>query len=116
MTTYAGGCHCGNVRYEVDMELGSVISCNCSHCDMKGLLFSFVPTESFRLLSGEESLTEYRFNKKEIAHLFCSTCGVQSFSYGSDKEGNRMAAINVRCLDGVETVSLSPSSFDGRSY
>lgn len=116
MTTYTGGCHCGKVRFEIDMELGSVVSCNCSHCGMKGLLLSFQPIDSFRLLSGEESLTEYRFNKKQIEHLFCSICGVQPFAYGSDKEGNRMATINVRCLDNVDTTVLEVVSFDGKSY
>ena len=116
MTTYAGGCHCGKVRYEVNMELESVISCNCSHCNMKGLLLSFVPVEQFRLLSGEDALTEYRFNKKQIEHLFCNTCGVQSFAYGVDKEGARMAAINARCLDNVELTDLTLMPFDGRSY
>ena len=116
MTTYTGGCHCGKVRYEVDMELGPVVSCNCSHCSMKGMLLSFVPVESFRLLSGEDVLTEYRFNKKQIEHLFCSVCGVQSFSYGVDKEGKRGAAINVRCLDNIELADLTHMPFDGRSY
>jgi len=116
MTTYTGGCHCGKVRYEVDMELGSVLSCNCSHCGMKGLLLSFVPAGSFRLLSGEDALTEYRFNKKQIEHLFCSTCGVESFAYGMDKEANRIATINVRCLDNVDTAQLEVVPFDGKSY
>lgn len=116
MTTYTGGCHCGKVRYEVDTELSSVISCNCSHCGMKGLLLVFVPVDSFRLLSGEDSLTEYRFNKKQIEHLFCKECGVQSFSYGADTDGNRMAAINVRCLDSVNVEEVSATPFDGRSF
>ncbi len=116
MTTYTGGCHCGAVRYEVDMELGSVVSCNCSHCSMKGFLLAFVPVDQFRLLAGEDALTEYRFNKKQIAHLFCKTCGVQSFSYGVDGAGNRMAAINVRCLDSIDLDTLTLSPFDGRAY
>lgn len=116
MTTYTGGCHCGKVRYEVDTELASVISCNCSHCAMKGLLLTFVPRDSLRLLSGEETLAEYRFNKKVIEHLFCKECGVESFAYGQDQEGNRMAAINVRCLDGVNVEEVAASSFDGRSF
>ncbi|HYE23248.1 MAG TPA: GFA family protein [Candidatus Paceibacterota bacterium] len=116
MTTYTGGCHCGKVRYEVDAEISSVISCNCSHCSMKGLLLTFVPIDSFRLLSGEDSLTEYRFNKKVIEHVFCKECGVQPFAYGVDKDGNRMATINIRCLDGVNIEEIPATVFDGRSY
>ena len=40
--TYAGGCHCGKVRYEVTTELTKVMSCNCSICSKKGHLLTFV--------------------------------------------------------------------------
>ena len=82
-TTYKGGCHCGKVAYEVTADLSKpVISCNCSICGRKGTLLSFVPSDDFKLLSGEDSLTSYRFNRKVIDHLFCSTCGVTSFARG----------------------------------
>jgi hypothetical protein len=61
-------------------------------------------------------LTEYRFNTQKIAHLFCKTCGVQSFGRGVSPKGESMAAINARCLDGVDPTTLSPKSVDGRSF
>lgn len=115
--TFEGGCHCGNVRYRVSgLELEGVIACNCSRCSMLGSILSFVPAESFALLSGEDSLTDYQFNKKVIHHLFCKVCGIQSFSRGVGKDGQPMIAVNVRCLDGVDVESLKPQLFDGRSY
>jgi len=30
--TYSGGCQCAKVRYEVQMDIGEVIACNCSRC------------------------------------------------------------------------------------
>lgn len=115
MQTYTGGCHCGAVRYEVEADLSSVIECNCSHCSKKGFLLSFTPASNFRLLSGQEALTEYRFNKKQIAHLFCKTCGVQSFAAGAMPDGSEVRAVNVRCLEGVEPASLKITAVDGRS-
>jgi len=115
MTTHTGGCHCGKVRYEVAATLENVISCNCSHCSMKGFLLTFVPADSFTLLSGEDALTEYRFNKQHIAHLFCATCGVQSFGRGTGPDGSPMVAINVRCLDNIDIEGLSVVPFDGKS-
>ncbi|OGZ45249.1 MAG: aldehyde-activating protein [Candidatus Ryanbacteria bacterium RIFCSPHIGHO2_02_FULL_48_12] len=116
MKTYMGGCHCGAVRYKVETDLVKVISCNCSHCAKKGMLLAFVPSEQFRLLSGEDNLTDYQFNKKIIHHLFCSTCGVQSFSRGAGKDGKEMVGINVRCLDDVDVESLMLTPFDGKSW
>jgi hypothetical protein len=97
----------------VSADLDQVISCNCTHCAIKSLLLVFVPTEDFRTLSGEESLSEYRFNQKVIAHFFCSTCGVEPYAFGKDKMGNSLVAINVRTLDGVDISELKTAPFDG---
>jgi hypothetical protein len=113
-TEHAGGCHCGAVRYEVETDLKQVFSCICSICTKHGLILTFVPRSSFHLSSGQERLMEYRFNKHVIQHLFCDRCGVESFAYGTAPDGSEMAAINVRCLDGVDVAALQPTPFNGR--
>lgn len=112
---YIGTCHCKKVSYEVDLEIGKVISCNCSHCQMKGLLLTFASADSFVLTSGQDDLTSYFFNKKVIEHLFCKHCGVQSFSRGKDKEGKDTVAINVRCLEGVDVDALDIMKYEGKN-
>jgi hypothetical protein len=68
--TYSGGCQCGQVRYEVQMDIGEVL---------------------------------------------VSTCGIQSFAIGTQpKSGAKMAAINVRCVDGIDVDSLKVKKVDGR--
>jgi hypothetical protein len=113
---YQGSCHCKAVQYEVDMEIKQVMSCNCSICSKKGHLLAFAPMEQFKLLSGKDHLTEYLFNKKSIHHLFCKTCGIQSFAEGVKPGGERMAAINVRCLEGVDIDSLQITKIDGKHF
>jgi hypothetical protein len=114
--TYKGGCHCGKVSYEVKTDLAQVISCNCSICSKKGYLLNFVPAEQFRLVSGDEkALIDYQFNHHVIHHLFCPTCGIQSFARGKKPDGSPTVAINVRCLEGVEPGNLKITPFDGRS-
>ena len=113
MQQYTGGCHCGKVRYEATASLENVITCNCSHCAIHGLLLVFIPAAQFTLLSGEDHMTEYRFNTKKIEHLFCTTCGVESFARGHDKEGKPTVALNIRALDGVELEKLNTVHFDG---
>lgn len=116
MKTLTGGCHCGAVRYEVEVDPGSSIECNCSHCQKKGFILAFAPRQNFRLLSGEEQLVEYRFYKHQIDHRFCRTCGTQSFAYGTAPDGSAVAAINLRCVDGVDLATLHPQKVDGRSF
>ncbi|MEK7094089.1 MAG: GFA family protein [Patescibacteria group bacterium] len=108
---YSGGCHCGAVRYEVETDLEKVIVCNCSHCEKKGLLLAFVDKDKFTLLSGKENLTEYFFNKQQIRHLFCTTCGVQSFAEGVTFP---KTSINIRCLGGIDISKLTPTPYNGK--
>jgi hypothetical protein len=115
LKSYEGGCHCGKVRYSVKLDLSQpLVSCNWSICLKTGAVLGFVPADAFTLKSGEESLTDYQFNKKVIHHLFCSTCGVRSFGRGTRPDGKEMTAINVRCLDNVELDPLKVMKFNGR--
>lgn len=115
MQMFTGGCHCGQVRFEVTADLSQVTSCNCSICQRRGFLWTFVPPEKFGLRSGEDALAEYRFNRKVIQHLFCTDCGVESFARGTAPDGKAVIAVNARCLDGVDPAALNAVAFDGRS-
>jgi hypothetical protein len=115
MTTHTGGCHCGKVRYEAQVDLSQVMECNCSICSKKGLLIAPVPPDRFKLLSGEQSLQDYQFNKHVIHHHFCKECGVEAFARGKAPDGKEMIAVNVRCLDDVDVAALTPKAFDGKS-
>jgi hypothetical protein len=98
--SYQGGCHCGAVRYEVTTSLTPL---------------TFVDPAQFKLTSGESALRDYQFNKNVIHHLFCGTCGVESFARGRKPDGSEAVAINVRCLDGIDFGALEPTPVDGRS-
>jgi hypothetical protein len=112
---YSGGCHCGKVRFDVTAELGQVISCNCSICTMRGSLLTALKPDQFVLRSGQDNLADYQFYKHVIHHLFCKTCGTQSFSRGTTAKGEERVAINVRCLDNVDLSALKVIPFDGKS-
>lgn len=115
LKSHQGGCHCGRVRYEVDVKLDKLITCNCSWCQKRGSMLAFAPAAGFRLVSGEDALTEYRFNRMKIQHLFCATCGIESFSRGAMPDGSPMVAVNARCLDGVEPEDFPTTKFNGRA-
>lgn len=113
--SYQGSCHCGQVRFEVQGQFDTAVECNCSHCSRKGYLLWFVPRADFTLESPPDSLGTYTFNKHVIRHHFCPTCGCAPFGFGASN-GVEMAAINVRCLEGVDLASVKRKFVDGRSY
>jgi hypothetical protein len=110
-----GGCHCGQVRFDVTADLSQVLDCNCSICRKRGALWTFVAADKFALRAGEETLTDYQFGKHTIHHLFCAQCGVGAFSRGAAPDGKEVVAVNVRCLDEVDIKALKTTPFDGRS-
>ena len=112
---YTGSCHCGKIAFEAEGDLNGVMACNCSLCSRKGSLLWFVPRQQFRLLTPEQDLATYTFNKHVIQHRFCPTCGIHPFAEGVDPKGNQIAAINIRCLDDIDLEKIPVQQFNGRS-
>ena len=115
MTLHRGGCHCGDVAFEVEAppEL-TVQECNCSICSMTGFLHLIVPASRFRLLRGADCLTTYTFNTGTARHLFCRRCGIKSFYVPrSNPDGY---SVNARCLDASTIGELVVEPFDGRHW
>jgi len=112
---YKGSCHCGRIAFQVEGTLNSATSCNCSICQRKGTLMWFVPREQLKLMTPDENASTYTFNKHVIKHRFCPNCGMHPYGEGVDRKGNAMAAINIRCLEGIELGNVPVTQFDGRS-
>lgn len=114
-TTHQGSCHCGAVRFHVDLDLESkAIACNCSICGRSGTLLQFVAADKFTLEKGDDQLTTYQFNKRHIDHVFCKTCGIKSFARGINPKGEKTVAVNVRCLDDVDVFTQPTQQYDGK--
>ena len=77
LVTHRGGCHCGQVRFEVDAPARiEALECNCTICSMTGFLHLIVPSDRFRLLTDPAALSCYTFNTGVARHLFCRRCGM----------------------------------------
>ena len=112
---YRGSCHCGRIRFCVEGDLQQVMECNCSICSKRGALHWFVPRAQFKLETPQTDLSTYTFNMHRIRHRFCGVCGCAPFAEGDDPKAGPMAAVNARCLDGIDLTGIARVPFDGRS-
>jgi len=115
MHTCSGGCHCGRVRFEIEIpEKIDVHRCNCSICRKSGYLHLIVTADRFSLLKGRNSLVEYQFHTGVARHLFCGTCGIKSFYVPRSHPDS--FSVNLNCLELPKDIELSIEDFDGRNW
>jgi hypothetical protein len=79
--------------------LASARRCDCSFCRMRGAVAVTAPLEGLRILSGVETLTEYRFNTGAARHFFCSRCGI--YTHHQRRSDPTQYGVNAACIEGV---------------
>jgi hypothetical protein len=100
-----GGCHCGDITFEADIEFGNVGICHCTDCQtLSGSAFRTVVLTQpggFKLRSGEPKIyvkTGESGNQRPQA--FCSRCGtaIYATSIGAEPKvySIRVGAIKQR--------------------
>jgi hypothetical protein len=106
-----GGCHCGKIAYQADIDPEKVAVCHCTDCQTgSGSAYrTNVPTQknSFRLLSGEPRIyvkTAESGNRR--AQGFCADCGTPLFS--TTETGREVYVLRVGSIH--ERAQLRPRS------
>lgn len=108
-----GGCHCGAIRFEVDLPEPLVaLDCNCSICTKKGFLHVIVDKSAFRATDEESLLATYTFGTHVAKHHFCKRCGIHPFYVPRSHPDS--IDVNLRALDTAPPATIEP--FDGRHW
>ena len=80
-----GGCHCGAITYEADIDPEKVGVCHCTDCQtLSGSAFTtYVPAarDAFRLLGGKPAIyLKTAESGSKRAQAFCAVCGTRVYA------------------------------------
>ena len=98
-----GGCHCGRVTYEAEIEPEKVGLCNCTDCQMlTGSAFRVsvpAPAATFQLVTGDlKAYVKQADSGARRRHSFCVNCGTPVHAT-ADTDHPPTYSLRVGCLD-----------------
>jgi len=112
--THKGSCHCGHVKFEVDLDATKGSMCNCTICTKLGLRAAVTKPEMLRPLTDEATMGCYEWGTVGKRY-FCTTCGTHCYSRGFLAEmGGAFASINLNAIDDIDPYQVSLVHWDGR--
>ena len=97
-----GGCHCGHITYEAEIDPEKVLICNCEDCQrLSGSAFrsvAFSKENAFTLLSGELKVyLKTGGSGAKRQQTFCPNCG--SSIYSTSEEGGPLYGIRTGSIN-----------------
>ena len=80
-----GKCHCGEIRYEAEIDVNMVGICHCTDCQiLSGSAFRTIVitvSDKFKLIAGElKSYVKTAESGTKRTQTFCPNCGSPSYS------------------------------------
>ena len=99
-----GGCHCGKIAYEAEVDPEMVSICHCTDCQvLSGTAFRTTVrarAEAFRMLKGEPRIyIKTAESGTRRAHAFCGECGTPIYATSvTDRQiyGLRLGTVRQR--------------------
>ena len=79
-----GGCHCGRLTYEAEIDAEKVGICHCTDCQtLSGSAFTAfvqVPKDAFRLRGQPKIYVKTAESGNRRAQAFCAECGTRIYA------------------------------------
>ena len=106
-----GGCHCGHITFEAEVDPSAVSICHCTDCqNLTGSAFRVTvaaPKAGFRILTGQPKIyIKTAESGVKRAHGFCPECGTPL--YGADPDNPTSVSIRLGCVK--ERAQLKPAT------
>ena len=116
--TYKGGCHCGNVQFELRSNKSesdlAPRTCQCTLCRMHGASWISDP-EGKLVVQKTDDLSRYRFGTGTADFIVCPGCGVLTLAI-CEVEGRKRAVLNIKSmLDHEFTGTETKTNFDNEN-
>ncbi len=113
---HQGACHCGAVRFTVELPdgLASARRCDCSFCRMRGAVAVSATLDDLDITQGADALTRYTFNTGVAQHYFCGTCGI--YTHHQRRSNPNEFGVNLACLEGQTPFLPAVEVNDGQNH
>jgi hypothetical protein len=107
-----GSCLCGAVRWQLAAMPESATACNCTACRRYGVLWAYGHEGEDLRVDGP---TTAYVRGDTLSFNFCPRCGGVTHwrALGTDAEGRRRAAVNLRMAEPDLVAALPIDHFDG---
>ncbi len=121
MSALHGGCHCGNVRVELETarQAGELAlrCCRCSCCTKQGARYASDPQGHLTIRVRDAAiLVRYRFALAVTDFLICGGCGIYvAATMGTAPDARGVVNVNVLDDQGSLAGTAEPMVFDGES-
>ena len=107
-----GSCACGAVKWTFQGKPEGATACNCTACRRYGTLWAYDHEGEGIRVSG--ATTAY-VRGNALGFHFCPTCGCMAYwrGLGTNAEGKRRIAVNLRLADPQLVADVPVDHFDG---
>lgn len=114
MTSFAGACLCGRVRYEIDAEAGPSRVCWCRDCQRiaaNGTVNVIFPSDAIQVSGSPARHEKAADSGNTVTRRFCASCGTQLFSDSTGRPG--LTVVRVGTLDDPSAVKPTSNIWVG---
>ncbi|MBL1419378.1 MAG: GFA family protein [Alphaproteobacteria bacterium] len=111
--TVQASCHCGAVKFKLNIQPEWLIKCNCSICSKLGTLWAHTLEKDAEITMPESATLAYKRKDASLAFHTCKTCGCTTHWWSVKRGEDERMALNMALLDPKILAQYRIRHFDG---